>query len=188
MDFMKMFSRAWRIVSLDRPAVAETGEDESALMPALVAVIVLSLLSGVVSSLLGAFLSSMTGQPPTGMALSIGMSVGFAVFGLFVGSGIMHLVAGMVFSGQGSYLGLVRNVAHSTVLMSLIGFIPCCGAFIGLIWGLVVAVVIVQEWYKLTLGKAIAAVAVYFVVVLIVVGITVALTMAGAMAGGALAS
>lgn len=175
----QMFSRAYSIATLNRSTIRETGEDEGALVPAVILVLASSLVAGIVAALLSGISAAMFNAPATGMVTSILQSLIGGLVGLFIGAGIMHLVAAMIFGGQGSFLGLVRAYGHGNGLIGFLNFFPCLGTIAALIWGFVCAVVVVEEWYKLSLGKATAAVAVAFIVS-IMIGCGVAMLFGGA--------
>lgn len=164
----QMFSRGFGIAMLNRNTIRETGEDEGALVPAVILVVASALISGIVGGLFWGFVLAMFNAPAPGLVTNILQSLIGGLVGLFVGAGIMHLVAGMIFGGQGSFLGLVRAYGHGNGLIGFLNFFPCLGNIAVLIWGIVCAVVVVEEWYKLSLGKAIAAVAAAILVMVII--------------------
>jgi hypothetical protein len=81
-----------------------------------------------------------------------------AIIGYFIGVGVLHLVATLVFGGKGDYMSLFRAESHASII-GWVGIIPFVGAIVGL-WHLPVSVVILQNAYGMPRDKAIATVAV----------------------------
>jgi hypothetical protein len=55
-------------------------------------------------------------------------------------------------------MSLMRTWTHGGGLLSFVGLIPFLGALVHLVWGIVMAVVVVEEIHQLTRGKAVAVV------------------------------
>lgn len=90
---------------------------------------------------------------------------------LFVGAAILHFVAALL-GGQGDYMSLLRILGVGNVL-GWVMIIPVLG-WIVYLWSLVIAVVAVEEIYKLDRTKAILCV-IMPAIVLIVAGFIVML-------------
>lgn len=146
MDLAGSLNKAIEIVKLNGPVAAEVGGDEQALQPGLVFVAASGLAAGI-ASLIG----------PGGIGGLITMPI-MAIFGYFVGVGILHLVATVFFGGKGDYMSLFRAESHAAII-GWAGIIPVIGTLVGL-WHLPVTVVILQNVYGMPRDKAIATVAV----------------------------
>lgn len=165
MDLAGNLKKAIDIVKLDGAVAAEVARDERSFQPGLVFIAVSGLAMGV---------SGLASHGGVG-----GLITGpiMALIGYFVGVGILHLVATVVFGGKGDYLSLFRAESHAAII-GWAGIIPFIGAIIGL-WHLPVSVVILQNVYGMTREKAIATVAVIF-------GFFLLLALASVMVFGAL--
>jgi hypothetical protein len=144
MDFTAAISRGWRMIQLDRSAAREVLGDQDALIPSLVIIAI----SGVAAAI---------GQ--LNIAGIFVLPILMPIF-YFVCVGIVHLAAS-VLGGSGSYLPTYCGYGHGVGLLYWVTVIPIVGPIIGffaMIWGLVVGVVIVEENYALSRGKAIVAV------------------------------
>lgn len=79
----------------------------------------------------------------------------------FIWAGILHLLATLVFKGEGDFMEFFRPFSHTCILY-WVAVIPILGwailAPLAEIWGLVVTVVIVEKLYGLDRPKAIATV------------------------------
>ncbi len=159
MDFKLALARAWAIVTLDKAAVREVGEDENALLPAL--------LITAIGGLLGTLITMHPTLWVAGLVLSI--------VGLVIGAAILHLLA-ILFGGQGAWADLFKVLGHGAGLVSWARIVPIVGWIAGF-WSIPVAVIAVEELYGLTRGKAIA-------VVLIPVAVGLALTCVAAITLG----
>ncbi len=156
MDFVNAVRRGWQMVQLDRAAVREVLGDQDALVPSLVILAI----SGVASAI--------------GQLNFAGIIVYPVLLPLvyFVCVGIVHLAAGLL-GGSGRYLPAYCGYGHGVGLLHWVTIIPFVGPFIGffaMIWGLVVGVVIVEENYALSRGKAIVAVLVPTVLFCVCIG------------------
>jgi hypothetical protein len=81
----------------------------------------------------------------------------FIVVGLFVWSGILHLLLMMLGGGGRGFEGTFRVVGYAATTQ-LIQIIPMCGGFIGAIYGLVVTIIGLSAAHGDSKGKAAAAV------------------------------
>jgi hypothetical protein len=145
MDLAGSLNRAIEIVKLNGAVAAEVGRDERSLQPGLVFIAGSGLAAGVASLFRHG-----------GIGGLISMPIG-AIIGYFVGVGILHLVATVVFGGKGDFMSLLRAESHAAII-GWAGIIPFIGAVLGL-WHLPVTVVILQSVYGMTRDKAIATVA-----------------------------
>ncbi len=187
MDFGKMFSRAFGIVTLKREASRETADDPGALVPALVLVLVAALVGGIVSGASSEFIAQMMNQPSmgTGMMMSLVQSFAGALIGLFVLPGLFFIV-GKLFGSQADYMGLVKAYGHAAGILGFLNVIPCAGPLIGLIWLIVATVPMVGELGKLETGKAVGTALIAWAVMIIIgCGIAMALGVSQAASQGA---
>ena len=156
MDFKMAVSRGWRMIQLDRSAVREVLGDTDALVPSLVILAIAG-----VASAIGSF--NFIGV--------LYMPIILPAF-YFVCVGLVHLAAS-AFGGSGSYVSTYNAYGHSLGLLYWISVIPLLGIFLGffaMIWGVVMGVVIVEENYSLSRGKAIVAVLVPMLLFCVCIG------------------
>lgn len=97
----------------------------------------------------------------------------FAVIGLFIGAGILHLLV-MLFVGSGNagFEGTFRVVAYAAVT-SLASWLPFIGWIVSL-YGIYLAIVGVREIHTTTTGKAALVVLLPVVVILLLVLLVIA--------------
>lgn len=146
MDLAGSLNKAIEIVKLNGPVAAEVGRDEQALQPGLVFIAASGLAAGI---------AGLAGHGGVGGLISGPIA---AIVGYFVGVGILHLVATLVFGGKGDYLSLFRAESHAAII-GWAGIIPFVGWIVGL-WHLPVTVVILENVYGMPRQKAVATVAV----------------------------
>lgn len=168
MDIAGSFKRAIEILKLNGAVAVEVARDERALAPGLVFVAV----SGAAGAL--------GGGGGVGAALFTGPIA--AVLMSFVGVGILHLSATVLFGARGDYMALYRVQAHAAVL-NWAAVVPFVGPLVGL-WGIPVSVVILEHVYGMPRPKAMGAVAVV-VGLFLLLGVA-AFVMLGALMGGLL--
>ena len=81
-----------------------------------------------------------------------------AVVGVFITAGLIHLTVKMVSSRpDAGFEASLRAVAYGEAA-TIIGIVPACGSFIGLIWGLVLTIIGVRTLHGLSSGQAMIAV------------------------------
>jgi hypothetical protein len=86
------------------------------------------------------------------------------VLGLFIGSGIIHLVL-MLFGGaKYGFEATVRTAAYSQGSVFPLFLVPICGNMVAGIWALVCMVIGLAQMHDTTIGKAAAAVIIPIVV------------------------
>jgi len=168
MDLAGSLNKAIEIVKLNGAVAAEVGRDEQALSPGLLFIVASGLASGI-----GAL--SRHGGSGGLIAMPIG-----AIIGYFVGVGILHLVATLIFGGKGDFMALLRAESHAAII-GWAAVIPFIGFLVGL-WHFPVTVVILQNVYGMPRDKAIATVAV-IVGFFLLIGLAMALFF-GALIGG----
>jgi hypothetical protein len=80
------------------------------------------------------------------------------VIGVFIGSGIVHLML-MLFGGQNyPFETTFRTLCYAHGSASPLGAIPFCGGLIAAIWGVYAAIVGLSQTQEISTGKAAAAV------------------------------
>ncbi len=140
MDFEKTLRRAWAIVTLDRAAMRETAADPQALVPGLV----ITAIGGALSAI-GSFQFLLI--PVTAALAVVFVAIGAAIFwGL-----------GLAFGGKAEFVPLFRVFLHAQ-LTNWASLIPFVGGVVAAVWGIVVAVVTLEEVHGLSRGKAVAVV------------------------------
>ena len=141
MDFAAALRNAWSIVKLDRATMREVMASENSLVPALVILAIGGALTGV----------------GTLNPMAIIMNVVLVPVVAFIWTGILHLLAGL-FGGKGQYVGFFGGYGHGVGLVNWVGVVPLVGALVATVYGIVVAVFLVEENYGLPTGKAVAVV------------------------------
>ena len=110
------------------------------------------------------------------------------VLSMFVAAGIYHLMLLLLGAAARPFETTMRVVAYGTGSTSLLNFVPICGGFIGVIWGIVVAIIGLAQAHEISTGKAAAAVLIPVVACCVLVAIfyatVLALIFGGAMAAG----
>lgn len=108
----------------------------------------------------------------------------FAVIGLFIGAGILHLctmLVGALSDSDSGFEGTFRAVAFAAVA-NLAYVVPVVGGLIAAIWTIVLLVIGISTLHKTTQGKALIAVLIPVAVCCLCL-ILMALGMAGMIAG-----
>jgi len=145
-SFVDYVYNAFEIVQLKTDQIDSTAKDEGAFVMGLVIIA----LAGVAGAI-GTF--SMRG---------LVFYPVLAVVGAFLFTGLLHLLATLLFKGEGDFLEFFRPASH-TYILHWVMVVPVLGwalAPIAGIWGLVVSVLIVERIYGLDRAKAIATVAI----------------------------
>jgi len=145
-NFVEYLKQALDIIQLKTDAIDRARGDDEAFVMGLVVIA----LAGV-GAAIGSFF-------PFGV---LAFPVMYAV-GAFIFAAIIHLLATMVFKGEGEFIEFFRPLSLAYVL-HWVNAIPFLNMVLGLvagIWMLVVAVVIVERSYNLDRPKAIACVAI----------------------------
>lgn len=185
MSYVDYLKQGFEILKLDRKAISSAANDEEATKWSILTVV----LTQVVVALLVTFVfaaATLGLGLVAGPVLIITMPI-MALVGLFVGIGIVYLVA-KLFGGQGTYMGLLRPTGLASYV-TVISAIPIIG-MLASIWAVVVSVVTISETQKLSIGKSIGVVVVIGVVLFLLMMILTALfavTLLGGMGAAALA-
>jgi len=152
-DFMGYVKQAIDIIQLKEDAIDRARDDEEAFTMGLV-IIVLGGIGAAIGSLM-----------PFGLV----MFPVFYLVGAFVFAAIVHLLATMVFKGEGEFIDFFRPYSLAHVL-TWVNVIPILNMVLGLIaglWMLAVAVICVERNYSLDRPQAIATVAIPMVTLLV---------------------
>jgi len=127
---------------------------------ALIGVVVLVLAQALWQGLLGGLMPYGMGGAEYGGGL-LGTLVFlplFATLGLFVGSGLYHLVLMLLGGQKYPYETTFRTVAYAMGSTYPISIVPICGGVIAMVWGLIVTIIGLAQMHETTTGKAAGAV------------------------------
>ncbi len=94
-----------------------------------------------------------------------------AVLGVFIGSGIIHLVLMLLGGAKFGYETTLRTVAYGFGSAQPIGVVPFCGGIIAAVWGIVVAILGLAQMQDTTTGKAAGAVLIPMVLCCAIIGL-----------------
>lgn len=157
MSFGDYLKKGWEVVKLSGQAIQELAEDEKAFGPAV----------GIVA--IGGACWAIGSIHPVGIIyLPIINVIGFFIF-----TGIVHVVAGILFGGKGEFKQFFSPIGCAT-LIQWVAIIPFIGPFFGWLaglWLLVPSVLAVERVYGLDRGKAIISVLAPVILGLILFGI-----------------
>jgi hypothetical protein len=78
--------------------------------------------------------------------------------GLFIGSGIVHLVLMLLGGARFGYETTLRTLAYAYGSSAPIGLVPFCGGLIAAVWGLFCAILGLAEMHETSTGKAAGAI------------------------------
>jgi hypothetical protein len=158
MSFADYLKKGWEVVKLNGQAIQELADDKKAFGPAIGIVAI----SGACWAI-GAF-----------QFLGIIYGPIIRVIGFFIFTGIVHVVAGVLFGGKGEFKQFFSPIGCAT-LITWIAIIPVIGPFffgwLAGLWLLVPSVLAVERIYGLDRAKAIISVLAPVVLGLIVFGI-----------------
>jgi len=126
---------ALAIAKLDTEAIVRVSRDPVALVYGAIVAVVAGALSIVLRSLF-------SGVAPPIAAVAVGPILGLVVS--VVTTGIVHLLAKVMFQANGTLVGLLR-VLWLGSFVSLFGVIPILGSIVSGIWSLLVTMVTFQE-------------------------------------------
>jgi hypothetical protein len=95
----------------------------------------------------------------------------FVVIGVFIFSGIVHLMLMLLGGQKYPFETTFRTLCYAHGSAAPLGAVPICGGLIGGIWGLVVYIIGLSQTQEISTGKAAAAVLIPIVVCCVLVGI-----------------
>ena len=145
-SFVDHVQDALKIVQFKAEQIDKTAKDESAFVMGLVIIA----LSGIALAI-GRF-------DFQGLVFNPVLAVVFA----FIWTGLLHLLATLLFKGEGDFIEFFRPISHAYIVLWVV-VIPFFWFPLGLIaeiWAAAVSVLIVERIYGLDRGKAIATVAI----------------------------
>jgi hypothetical protein len=160
-NFVEYVKQALEIIQLKPEAIDRARQDDEAFT------------MGLVIIALGGVAAAIGSINPFGV---IFLPVMF-IIAAFIFVAIVHLMATLVFKGEGEFLELFRplGLAHVLTWVNVIWILNVILGPLAGLWMLVVAVVCVERTYKLDRGKAIAAVAIPVAVLFLIVMMFVAM-------------
>lgn len=166
------------IVTFKSPVYREIAHDSSALQPAAIIVVAVTLLIGVVSGLLG--------SSPFGLVGALVVAILGALLGWLLRSWLTAFVASRFFQGQTTTTEMLRILGHTYVLQ-IPTIIPVIGGFVALVLGIIATVIAIREAASLDTQKAILTAIIVniivFVLSLILGGTIGAAIIAGSLIG-----
>ncbi len=198
MDFGAMFARGLRAARLDVTLFSEVEADSSLNRQALMVVILAAILSFIGSVLSGAF-SSVLGSS-LGVSIPFGtlllaaiVSAIWVVIGYYIWSYLTWFIGTRLFGGTADPGELQRTIGFSYApqWLSVLAFIPCVGAILGLvvwIWSLVCGIIAIREALDVDTGKAVITALIGWAVIFVVSLLIGAVFGVGAAAVGGLTS
>lgn len=167
---------------------------EGSLVPPLAFALICAVIAGILSGVVGMLITLVSGN---GFGSAIGtlfsgifLTPIAAVIGLFIGSGIYHLLVILLAKpNHVGFSGTFRVVGYSSVvqLVSWLSVIPILGALIALaagIYGIVLGVLGIREIHATSTGRAVAVVLIPTAILLLFVFLVVAVVIAAIFAGG----
>jgi hypothetical protein len=100
----------------------------------------------------------MGGYAGAGLISGLVMGACFVILGVFIGSGIIHLML-MLLGGQNfPFETTFRTVCYANGSAAPIGAVPICGGLIQALWGLYALIIGLSKTQEISTGKAAAAV------------------------------
>jgi len=117
-----------------------------------------------------------------GIVCGIPFAVAIGAVGLFIGTGIFHLLLMLFGAANRDYEATFRAWAYSNGLLQFIMLIPCIGLLILMTWGIVIQIVALKQTHRTDYWRVICA---YFLPTLLCCG---CLAVIGFMLVGALSS
>jgi hypothetical protein len=80
------------------------------------------------------------------------------LLGLFIGSGIIHLILMLLGGARFGYETTFRVIAYTNGSTGPLAIVPFCGGLVGAVWGMILAIIGISRAHETTVGKAAAAV------------------------------
>jgi hypothetical protein len=114
------------------------------------------------------------GYAGSGLVAGLLLGACAVVIGIFIGSGIIHLML-MLLGGQNQpFETTFRTICYAQGSAAPIGAVPFCGGIISALWGLYAIIVGLSETQEISVGKAAAAVLIPAVVCCLLLAVLVA--------------
>ncbi|MBU3666702.1 MAG: hypothetical protein FGM15_12625 [Chthoniobacterales bacterium] len=127
--------------------------------------------------------AALTAQMGTsfGSLLWIVVAPVFLVFAAFVGTAITHVCLMLVGGARRPFESTFRVYTYVSGSIALFNLVPCCGWFVGFIWGLVAEIIGLSEVHHISRGRAAVAV---LLPIFLCCGLVAAMVLAGWLAYG----
>ena len=129
------------------------------------------------------------GMPGSGFVSVLVMTVCLGVVGLFIGSGIFHLMLSLLGAARQPFEATLRVVAYGGGSTALFNVVPFCGGIVGAVYGMVLYILGLQNVHECDTAKAAIAVLAPAVVCCVLLALAWGAVMAlifGAAAAGAM--
>jgi hypothetical protein len=130
--------------------------------------LIYSLIGGLISVLVSVIWNSLGLVAPMGQYGGMGAGAGLVgglifgacavTIGIFIGSGIIHLMLMLLGGQKFPFETTFRTIAYAQGSASPIGIVPFCGGFIAMLWGLYAMIIGLSETQEISVGKAAGAV------------------------------
>ncbi|HNT75734.1 MAG TPA: YIP1 family protein [Anaerolineae bacterium] len=173
-----MLERIIGVFKLDTQVFAEIEADQTATTQAAMVVAIVAVLSAIGSGI-GAAIGG------SGFLGSVIFSLVWTFIAWVVWSAVTFFVGAKLFGGEADMGEMLRVIGFSQAPLML-QIIPCIGGIVGAIWALAAGVVAVREGLDFDMGKAIATVAIGWVIVFVLNMILLSVLGIGAVGIGAL--
>ncbi len=157
-NFKKEIGDAWKIATLNKPAMNHVAGDKNKQIFAYYFIIAAGLLSLIGMQLFAPFF-----KPSLGFSLMMAI---IHIITTIIGIYVISFVAKKLFKGHAAHDHFFRVAAYGMLVLWLSIFPPL--AFIGSIWGLVILVVALKTIHKLSTGGIIGTLLVSLVVMAII--------------------
>ncbi len=177
MDPQKTLSQAFEIIKLKEPAMQTVAKDANALQPALIIIVLGSIIGGLGSYFFPSSLGMVTYQPDIGgLVISMLTAALLSIFGLF----LTGFLAERVFHSKLNTQGYVKVMGYANIL-SFLAIYPYLAIVSG-IWTFVVFCYVLSKVGKLGAGSIILLI-LLLALIFFVVGSIVTAVMGGAGLG-----
>jgi hypothetical protein len=158
----QIIARLTRMVSFDHTVYREIAQDDDATLQAAAIIVVAAVASAIGSAIIArsfwAFLYTLFIQVPLGW---------------LIWSGLVYLVGTKLFTGQGTFMGVLRVLGYTTApaVLGLLVVIPCLGwiaSLVGAVLSLVLGFFAIRETLELTSEKAVLTIVIGWVLRLVI--------------------
>ena len=156
-----LIQRVIGILKLDTATYNEIEHDESATSQAAMVVAIVAIIGGLIG---GALAAATDNGTFVGVFLQQLLS---AFIGWIIWSAATYFVGTSLFGGTAT-MGEMMRVLGFAQAPGILGIIPICGSFVGLLWTLACSFIAIREGLDLDSGKAILTAVVAFIAVLVV--------------------
>jgi len=183
-----LINRVMRAALLDKEFYKEVEADTSLNQEALIVVIIVSVAGGI-----GSFIASQFAGEFGAAILALIVSSVVGIVNYYVWAYVTHFIGTNMFKGDADPGELLRVLGYASGprILSLLGFIPCLGAFLsfgGGIWALVAGFIGVQEALDLDTTETLVTVVLGWLAILIISGVVTSVLGIGAIGIGSVLS